>query len=99
NAKLGWTSYTLENSACGDSTMTVRFASTTKGQRGPNLDNVMLTDLGSSFCIPLWLMIVGGVVLLGIAAVVAWYWWRRRRSSATTVSADGSASAALDIES
>jgi choice-of-anchor C domain-containing protein len=90
NSDLGWATHTMEHSACGESSLTVTFRSTTKGIRGPNLDNIVLVDIGPSSCsgFPLWLIILGvAIVLIALAAVVALY-LRRRRNSKTASVAD-----------
>jgi choice-of-anchor C domain-containing protein len=93
NADLGWATHTVEG--CGSSKFTVKFESTTKGIRGPNIDNVMLTDLGSG-CgsgIPLWLIIVSIVLLLALGAA-AYFYLRRKRSAAPAVEPASTAEAA-----
>jgi choice-of-anchor C domain-containing protein len=80
NADLGWATHTMEYAACGDEkTVTVTFRSTTEGQRGPNLDNVVLADAGPG-CgggFPWW-WIVLGIVLVASAAIGVFFYLRRR---------------------
>ena len=78
----------MEFAACGDEkTVTVTFRSTTEGQRGPNLDNVVLADAGAASCsggFPWWAVVLGVVLLLGAAAVVI---YRRRLARARATAA------------
>jgi choice-of-anchor C domain-containing protein len=89
NNDLGWTTQTMEFASCDKSTVTVRFASQTEGSRGPNIDDIVVTDVGGASCLPfpLWLIWLGVGLLLAAAAAVLYYRWRvaqRRRSVATT---------------
>jgi len=82
NTDLGWTTQTMQIQApCGSSTMTVSFASKTEGARGPNLDNVVLADLGGAECSAsyfTWWIALGAVLLVG--AAVGYLLIRRRRA-------------------
>jgi choice-of-anchor C domain-containing protein len=83
NAKLGWVTDSLE--ACAtNSSLTVTFTSLTQGIRGPNLDSVVLADVGSCGGTgwPWWVIaLIIVVVLVAVALVVLYV--RRRRGSAT----------------
>ncbi len=84
NDNLGWTTHSIEADAHGQESMTVTFASTTEGSRGPNLDNVVLTDIGAaSSGFPLWLIALIALVVV-VAAVVVVLYLRRRRHAASS---------------
>jgi choice-of-anchor C domain-containing protein len=81
NEDLGWTAFTLEaNAGCGASTITVTFASKTDGSRGPNLDNVVLEDIGGASCSPIqgWWIAAGGAIVV-LAAIGIFVYVRRKR--------------------
>jgi choice-of-anchor C domain-containing protein len=82
NDDLGWTTHTMTYAACGGQrTVTVTFASTTTGSRGPNLDNVVLADMGETSCsggFPWWWILLAGVLVAGAAIAVVLYARRQR---------------------
>jgi choice-of-anchor C domain-containing protein len=82
NAKLGWVTDTLEACAA-NSSLTVTLASQTQGIRGPNLDSVVLADIGSCGASgwPWWVIALIIVVVL-VAMVLVVVYVRRRRGPA-----------------
>jgi choice-of-anchor C domain-containing protein len=80
NADLGWTTHTIEFGAgCRSSTVAVTFTSLTEGNRGPNLDNVVVTDVGGGAgcsAFPIWWI---ALALLVVAGGVVIYLYVRRR--------------------
>ncbi|HZM79867.1 MAG TPA: DUF642 domain-containing protein [Candidatus Limnocylindrales bacterium] len=93
NADLGWITHTMQY--CGSaSTVTVAFTSLTEGIRGPNLDNVALTETGESCgAFPVWLFVVIGLVAIAGGAAVFLY-LRHRRSRGMKYAATQELSAA-----